>query len=109
MLLAIMNVLVFVLPLYQLWCDFREPFNNVYAKAAGSFRNAREKLSNRFGSRAPAAPAAEHPPEMDGSEQASSHACTATGGVPSLLPCACNVRWICSLATSRCLIHRPSP
>jgi hypothetical protein len=66
-LLAIMNVLVFSLPLYQIWLDLREPFSAALVKAAESYRNVRRRLRSRSGA---ADPAAQDPPEVAGSEQA---------------------------------------
>ncbi len=51
MLLAIMNILVLVLPLYQLLLDVRKPLNTVRVKAAESFRNIRQRLGSRSGAR----------------------------------------------------------
>ncbi len=50
-LLAIMNILVLVLPLYELWLDLRKPLNTVRVKAAESFRNIRQRLGSRSGAR----------------------------------------------------------
>ena len=46
-----MNVLVLLLPFYQLWVDLREPLNSVRVKAAESFRNIRQRLGSRSGAR----------------------------------------------------------
>ena len=67
MLLAIMNVLVFLLPLYQIWLDLRKPFSAGLVKAAESYRNVRRRLSSRFRA---ADPAAQDPPDVAGCEQA---------------------------------------
>ena len=83
-LLAIMNVLVFVLPLYQLWRDFRDPFHAVRAKAAQSFRNVSQRLRSRFSTRlgAPDLEIAQEPAEVDYYEQASSYGQLCAAGVP---------------------------
>jgi hypothetical protein len=66
-LLAVMSVLVFVLPLYQLWLGLRNPVNIARAKATQSFRDIRKRLSDRSGVSMPAGPDL---PEAGGREQA---------------------------------------
>ncbi len=85
MLLAIMNVLVFLLPLYQIWLDLREPFSAGLVKAAESYRNISRRLksyrnvSRRLRSRFRAAdPGVQDPPEVAGCQQA-----RCEGAVPS--------------------------
>ena len=54
MLLAVMSVLVFVLPLYQLGLGLRNLVNNVRAKATQPSRNIRQWLRGRSGAAMPA-------------------------------------------------------
>ena len=70
MLLAVMSVLVFVLPLYQLGLGLRSPVNTVRAKAIQSFRDARQRLRGRSGTAIPAGPDL---PEAGRREQARLH------------------------------------
>jgi hypothetical protein len=77
-----MNVLVLLLPFYQLWVDLREPLNSVRVKAAESFRNVRQRLLSRSG--APEHLAAQDPPEVHGCELVSTPAAwqTPSGAFP---------------------------
>ena len=70
MLLAVMSVLVFVLPLYQLLLGLRNPVKAVSAKAAQSFRDIRRRLRGGSGAAIPAGPDV---PEAGGREQARLH------------------------------------
>ncbi len=74
MLLAVMSVLVFVLPLYQIWLGLRNPRKVALAKAAQSFRDIRQRFSSS--SSRPAVPAGPDVPEAGGREQARLHALT---------------------------------
>jgi hypothetical protein len=69
-LLAVMSVLVFVLPFYQLWLGLRNPVNIARAKAAQSFRDIRQRLRGRSGAAIPAGPDL---PEAGRREQARLH------------------------------------
>ena len=70
MLLAVMSVLVFVLPLYQLWLGLRNPVKTVRAKAAQSFRDIQKRFSVRSRAAIPAGPDL---PEAGRREQARLH------------------------------------
>ncbi len=70
MLLAVMSVLVFVLPLYQLGLGLRNLVNTVRAKATPSFRDIRQRLRGRSGAAIAAGPDL---PEAGRREQARLH------------------------------------
>lgn len=70
MLLAVMSVLVFLLPFYQLWLGLRNPVNIARAKAAQSFRDIQQRLRGRSGAAIPAGPDL---PEAGRREQARLH------------------------------------
>jgi hypothetical protein len=64
-----MNILVFALPLYQLWIDLREPLDSVRVKVAQSFHSVRQRLHGSFRAQNLHA-AARDPPQSDRCDQA---------------------------------------
>jgi hypothetical protein len=82
MLLAIMNVLVFVLPLYELSQNLRNPATAFRAKATECIRSIRQKLGYQA-----ASPATQGPSET-GRGQASSH-CKAVVAAEGSHACPC--------------------
>ncbi len=96
-LLAIMNVLVFVLPLYELSQNLRKPATAFRAKATECIRSIRQKLGY------PAASPATQGPSEAGRGQASSHRKAAVVAAEGPQACRCAHA---TFAMWRSLMHR---